>query len=127
MTLYLIRGLPGTGKSTMAERMASEHNGLHFEADTYFVQPDGTYKFDANKLPLAHAACLDDVQTAMSARAECIIVSNTFSRQWELAPYRSLAERHGYNVQEITLHHIHGNAHGVPEHTIQKMRERWEE
>ena len=126
MTLYLIRGLPGTGKTTMAERMAGEHNGLRFEADTYFVQPDGTYKFDASKLPLAHAACHDNVQIAMSAQAECIIVANTFSRQWELAPYRSLAERYGYDVQEITLHHIHGNAHGVPEHTIQKMRERWE-
>ena len=38
-----------------------------------------------------------------------------------------MAERYGYDVQEVTLHHIYGNVHGVPEHTIQKMRERWEE
>ena len=43
--IYLLRGLPGAGKSTVAKRLGGEH----YEADMYFMQ-DGEYKFDGAKL-----------------------------------------------------------------------------
>ena len=39
--LYLVRGVPGSGKSTFAKQLG----GTHFETDTYFMV-DGEYKFD---------------------------------------------------------------------------------
>ena len=43
--LYLLRGVPGSGKSTVAQNIG----GTHFETDKYFMV-DGEYKFDPTKL-----------------------------------------------------------------------------
>ena len=39
--LYLLRGVPGAGKSTLAKQLGC----THFETDTYFMV-DGEYKFE---------------------------------------------------------------------------------
>ena len=39
-TLYIVRGVPGSGKSTFAKTLG----GTHFETDNYFMI-DGEYKF----------------------------------------------------------------------------------
>lgn len=48
--LLLIRGLPGSGKSTMAKEYAKA-GYVHCEADQFF-EIDGQYRFDASKLRL---------------------------------------------------------------------------
>jgi len=45
MQLVLIRGLPGSGKSTMAKALAKS-GFKHFEADTYHLNDEGDYCFD---------------------------------------------------------------------------------
>ena len=47
--LILVRGLPGSGKSTEAKKIAKT-GYYHFEADQYFITPSGEYKFDKNLL-----------------------------------------------------------------------------
>ena len=44
--LYLLRGLPGSGKSTLSTQLG----GSHFETDKYFVGENGEYNFDPSKL-----------------------------------------------------------------------------
>lgn len=51
--LVLIRGLPGSGKSTMAKVLALV-GYQHFEADMFFVR-DGTYCYDRSRIREAHA------------------------------------------------------------------------
>ncbi len=53
--LVLIRGLPGSGKSTMAKDLATQ-GYLHFEADMYF-ELDGHYRYDASCIREAHSWC----------------------------------------------------------------------
>jgi len=43
--LFLLRGLPGAGKSTLAKSIGP----INIEADQYFIDSDGEYKFDALK------------------------------------------------------------------------------
>lgn len=133
-TLYLIRGLPGSGKTTLANRLT----GSVFEADQYFVHPDscqcetcgahGTgYHYDPTLLSLAHGQCQGNVQTAMLCDTPVIAVANTFTQQWEMAPYRALAQTYGYTVIEVTMSGpVHPNVHGVSSAVIQTMRDRWE-
>ena len=46
-TLYILRGIPGSGKTTHAKRLAGT-NGVIISADDYFMR-DGEYCFDASK------------------------------------------------------------------------------
>jgi predicted kinase len=121
--LYIIRGLPGSGKSTLA----CELSDYVCEADDYFTDENGIYHFDPTKLPEAHENCLSDVEAGMNLSLEKIAVSNTFSRRWEFAKYRDLANLYGYSVVEITMSGpLFPNVHGVPYDTVQNMRSQWE-
>ena len=57
-----------------------------------------------------------------------IVVSNTFTQEWEMKPYFELAEKYGYMVFTIIVENRHGgvNQHNVPEDKIQLMRDRFE-
>lgn len=57
-----------------------------------------------------------------------IVVSNTFTQEWEMKPYFDLAKEHGYTVFSLIVENRHGgkNVHDCPEETITKMRERFE-
>lgn len=56
-----------------------------------------------------------------------IVVSNTFTQEWEMKPYFELAERYGYTVHSLIVENRHGgvNTHGVPEEALQKMENRF--
>ena len=127
-TLYIVRGVPGSGKSTFAKSLG----GTHFEADMFFMK-DGEYKLDMSKIKEAHNWCQDSVNTAMimnntAGLNETIVVSNTFTQEWEMKPYFEMAELHEYRVFSIILENRHGgvNEHNVPEDKIEQMKNRFE-
>ena len=126
--LFLLRGLPGSGKSTLAKSIG----GVHYEADMYFMK-DGEYQFDVTLLKDAHQWCQNFVETVMKGwgdvlPASKVIVSNTFTQEWEMKPYFDLAEKHGYRVYSLIVENRHGgvNEHGVPEDKLEIMKNRFE-
>jgi len=139
--LRLIRGLPGTGKSTYARDLSKRLNLKHFEADMFFCDALGNYKFDPVLLKDAHAWCLEETRHALS-QGHGVVVSNTFTQLWEMQPYFDLSRESlqfespspGLFVSSYKIHvtvkemppTIHGNPHNVPDETIRKMYKRWE-
>lgn len=122
--LYIIRGLPGSGKSTKGEALTP---GRCFAADDFFyLLGCGEYAFDPRRLKEAHAHCQDNVEASMRLGRD-VSVANTFTQRWEVAPYRALARRYGYTVKVIHMTEDYGSIHGVPEVAIARMRERWHE
>ncbi len=121
--LYIVRGIPGSGKSTFAKTLSDNH----YEADQYFVDADGNYNFDGSKIKNAHAWCLDRVKTDMAVAREKIAVSNTFTQEWEMESYFELAKEYGYKVFSIVVENRHGgiNVHNVPEDKIEQMKNRF--
>ena len=114
--LFLLRGLPGSGKSTLAESLASGAGSVHFETDMYFMK-DGNYNFDASELKNAHNWCRNEVEYAMqfgyrgnpvNSPLAKIIVSNTFTQEWEMKPYFEMAEKYGYRVYSLIVENRHG-------------------
>jgi predicted kinase len=128
-TLFLLRGVPGSGKSTLAQYLNAD---VHLEADQYFVV-DGEYKFEPSKLRLAHQWCQDQAETAMllnhtAGLNNIIVVSNTFTMEWEMDVYYDMAKTYGYRVMSLIVENRHGgvNTHGCPEDKVQAMRDRFE-
>ncbi len=122
--LFLLRGLPGSGKSTLAKSIG----GIHIEADMYFTNLVGEYEFDATKLKEAHAWCQNAVNVWMRSDLPKVIVSNTFTQEWEMQPYFDLAEKYGYRVYSLICENRHSgvNSHGVPEEKLVQMKNRFE-
>lgn len=121
--LYLLRGLPGSGKTTLAKSLG----GMHMEANKYF-EYNGKYEFDASKIKNAHAWCQNATKVFMQNKSEKVVVSNTFTQEWEMQPYYDLAKEHGYRVYCLIVENRHGgvNEHGVPQETLDKMKKRFE-
>jgi hypothetical protein len=57
-----------------------------------------------------------------------IVVSNTFTQEWEMKPYYQMAERYGYRVHSVIVENRHGgvNEHNVPEEKLLQMKNRFE-
>ena len=123
-TLYIVRGLPGSGKSTLGKKLAGEHC---YAADDFFYQRGGGhYAFEPTLLKEAHTYCRDMVEDAMYQKIEEIAVANTFSEAWEANNYFILAREYGYTVCVVECQSSFGTIHGVPESAIKKMAARWE-
>lgn len=123
--LFLLRGLPGSGKSTLAKSIG----GVHYEADMFFINPiTGVYEFILSNIKHAHEWCKVNVRYEMTNDTEKIVISNTFTQEWEMKEYFDMAEEYGYRVYSLIVENRHGgvNEHGVPEDKLEIMKNRFE-
>ena len=147
-TLIIMRGIPGSGKSTYALKLQSS---LQVEGRTcaicsadYFFSDDGEYRFDPSKLRQAHSECFSDFTELMNGKQranmlpyDTIIVDNTNTQKWEFERYIHYSgpldyERPAWNIRvlrcEAPLNVCQKrNIHGVPADKIQQMRDRFED
>jgi predicted kinase len=127
-TLIVIRGVPGSGKTTKAKQIIAElsdHQVSHYEADHYFTNDRDGYVFDATKLRQAHDWCRRQTRVALDD-GDIVIVSNTFTQNWELQEYIDMALAKSIPVQIIECDGDWQNVHGVPDSKVQAMRDRFE-
>jgi len=127
-TLIIVRGVPGSGKSTFAAKLKeylTKHNyvGETYESDTFFMK-NGVYKFNPDLLYLAHKICYDKVFSNLEKDGvDFSIVANTFILQSDIKKYRKHAEELGYDVVVYRMTNKFKDVHEVPEETLKKMRE----
>ena len=130
--LFLVRGLPGSGKTSFASAIWNDYAVC--EADKFFYDKEGNYNFDPSKLKEAHAWCKNEVEYRMIEHQNNqqyypeIAVSNTFTQEWEMEDYFKLAEKYEYKVVSLILENRHGsqNVHGVPDEKLQIMKDRFQ-
>jgi len=122
-TLIIVRGLPGSGKSTVAELLGD----YICTADDYHMK-NGKYEWKREKVAFAHLKCQQKVNDGMKKGIERIIVANTSTTEKEMAPYYILAGMFKYKVFSIIVENRHNgvNTHNVPETTLDAMKNRFD-
>lgn len=118
--LTIIRGIPGVGKTTLAQKLGC----LHISTDMWFCR-DGNYEFDFGRIQSAHMWCECMVQRAMEMDTPHIAVANTFKTQKEMATYFRNAAFYKYDVEIIELAKEYGSVHNVPEEIMERARSRY--
>lgn len=116
--LVLIRGLPGTGKTTRAIGYLSD-GYKHFETDQFFTV-DGRYCFEGERLLEAHAWCIEQTKEALKA-GEFVCVSNVFATIEDIKPYAEL----GVDYQVVEATYQGQSTHKLPMAVMHAMRASW--
>ncbi|XP_074983976.1 NEDD4-binding protein 2-like 1 isoform X5 [Caretta caretta] len=105
--LYLLRGLPGSGKTTRARQLKREFPGaVILSTDDFFFTEDGTYVFSPDCLDEAHLWNQKRAHKAMKNGKSPVIIDNTNIHAWEMKPYVIMARENNYEVifQEPDTH-----------------------
>uniref|UniRef100_A0A8C5T5K9 NEDD4 binding protein 2 like 2 n=1 Tax=Malurus cyaneus samueli TaxID=2593467 RepID=A0A8C5T5K9_9PASS len=133
--LLILRGLPGSGKSTLSRILLGEScDGIVLSTDDYFRQQDG-YTYNAAQLGDAHEWNQKRAKQAVEQGKSPVIIDNTNTQAWEMKPYVEVALEKGYRVEfhepdtwwkfdpeELEKR----NKHGVTREKIAQMLERYE-
>ena len=134
-TLIIIRGLSGSGKTTIADLICSKQaDRIAISVDDFFYDEDDDYVFESARLKEAHEWCLNETETCVKEGFITIVVHNTFTRRWEVEPYIALAAKHDYRISVLSLHDrglsdyqlVAHSPHDVPLGSIRHQRKRWE-
>lgn len=143
--VIIMRGLPGSGKSTYLRNLekASEFN-IICSADYYPGLYDADNNINFKLLSAAHDWCFakfleacDDVAQGrpVSAYLDFIAVDNTNTQLFEMAPYRMVARAMKLPIEIVWISHAERdlelfaerNTHNVPLKSLRRMHEGWEQ
>ncbi|MEQ1595652.1 MAG: AAA family ATPase [Casimicrobium sp.] len=120
----VLRGLPGSGKSTFASLLARSQGFVHLEADGHFMV-NGKYVFDPLRVADAHAVVVRDALSALQAGRK-VAVANTHVRLWEMAGIVGAVRLAGRKLCFVECLNDWDNIHDVPQSALDAMRTRWE-
>lgn len=106
-TLVIIRGMPGSGKTSFATELAYCVSKLQarFEicsADDFFYDNRGIYRYDRLRLHDVHMQCQERCSEAIRRGVDCVIIDNSNLGAREYDPFVNMAVRSKrYNVQLV--------------------------
>jgi predicted kinase len=121
--LILLRGIPGSGKSTFAKLLGR----AICTADDYHTDRNGLYNWKQENIGKSHNWCKRKCRRFLKAGIETVIVANTSTTEDEIKPYFEMARDFGYKFFSVIVENRHGNKndHGVPDATLEKMKNRF--
>jgi len=120
--LILVRGIPGSGKTTFVRNNYPDM--LHLEADK-FCMLNNIYVFNPAKLKDNHELCQKICDITLRNGSDCI-VSNTFTTLKEMQHYISIANNNNTPYTIYSIQNQFYSVHNVPKESIEKMKNRWE-
>jgi predicted kinase len=122
-TLILLRGHPGSGKSTAANRMFP--NLVKFENDQFLMR-DGKYCWSKESVQAAIKWCASSVETALQNSFD-VVVANTFTKRRFIAAYEKLAMKYGAKFQVYRCTGNYQNVHGLNDEMVASFKNAMED
>jgi len=122
-TVYIMSGLPGSGKTTYVRRNLP---GAFVVSADLFFSSGGSYHFDASLLGAAHDVCRNKFHSHITTKCTEIVVDNTNLIWSDCAWYVYRALAAGYEVVVVQLRcsvreASNRNIHGVGMDHLQRM------
>lgn len=135
MKVVIMRGIPGSGKSTYVAR--NFPLATVCSADHFFLDKEGNYKFDPKRIGEAHLSCQKKFARnlmlgyCLDDEDKVLVVDNTNTSLWEMAFYIGLCNVYGIPFE---IHRMNTpadvcaerNVHGVPPDKVHLMAKRME-
>lgn len=121
--LILVRGVPGSGKSSFSKTMFP--GILNIENDMFHYR-NGEYRFDYRNLRKAIKLCTETAEKWISCGCD-VVVSNTFTRKSFVDVYKSIAEKNNSNFVVYRMMGEFQNVHNVPKDVLENMKSGFEE
>lgn len=126
--LIILRGAPGSGKTTFANRLLSRcppsvktgRGIVHWENDQFFMKND-KYEWSRERLPDAIEWCNSHVVQSLM-RGATVIVANTFIKQIHMMDLINFADSMGIPQVVFRMTGEHKDIHNVPEDIVETMR-----
>lgn len=122
--LILVRGLPGSGKTTYAQVNFVSQGFKHIETDMFFTK-NGIYRYEPGKFPDAVNWCQKQSLALMKQGID-LVVSNHFTKHWEMGYYLENACKLGYDVIVHTCYGQYANSKPYPSKLFRYMSETFE-
>ena len=136
--LYIMRGLPGSGKSTQAMLRINMAWGTicYCSADLFHTNIEtDEYNWKPENVHYAHQWCQLEARSAMNQGFDAIIVDNTNIKKKDYQYYLDIAKQYDYEVEYLVSDTewawdveecFKRNTHNVPLDVIQRMKDSYE-
>lgn len=130
--LFILRGLPGSGKSDIAKKLVG--NGIIHSTDRYLIK-NGKYEFDRDNIAKYHYYNLMSSIRSMKRGISPIIIDNTNVTASSCINYVEQGKTYGYEIVVIEPDSpwafdveelVKRNSHDVPRDTIIDMIQKYE-
>lgn len=127
----IMRGLPGTGKSTIARMLAGVNGAVH-STDDYFYSNE-RYRFDERRQAEHHNLNFRAFVENLKRQVPVVVCDNTNVRHWNYKRYVDAARAAGYQVHIVCMPHVDPSIawarsrHEVPLRHIELMLKGWED
>jgi adenylate kinase family enzyme len=123
--LVVIRGLPGSGKSTAAQKLIKA--GYTFlEADMYHInKKTGAYEFDIQRKTGAWEWVKETIANLLM-HGQDVVLAGVFPTNNTLQLLKDNCRYIGASFTVLTAESDHGNIHDVPEEVLAGMLAAWE-
>jgi Holliday junction resolvasome RuvABC ATP-dependent DNA helicase subunit len=131
--LIILRGAPGSGKTTFANRLISRcpaslrmgRGIVHWENDMFFLK-NGKYEWSKERLPDAIEWCNSNAIQSMM-RGATVIVANTFIKHVHMAELINAADSLGIPHVVFRMTGKHKDINNVPKDIVENMRANMED
>ena len=95
--MFLMRGLPGSGKSSIVKAIEKMYRNTEVcSTDAFFKQEDGSYEFNRELLGTYHSNNQENAKGACVRNTPTIVIDNTNVKKWEMQPYVQMAREYNY-------------------------------
>ena len=128
-TAFIMRGIPGSGKSTVAELLATTSKSSIIHSTDNYHMVNGKYKFNKDMLWIFHQKNLEAFEKSCKNGKKIVICDNTNIKKSFFSKYVTVAKKYGYKVFLIIVGDFKvsecykRNRHKVPLKMVKGMKD----